>query len=306
MIALGTAGRAADMLRTALVHGQGGFMMRVMLARDRKPGLGAGGGGREGAGGPGEPARRDRRWVRLLMLLGLAGVLGAGAASAAAALGGTPHPVPGQLPRPAGIPVSISTRLANLMQLSALPRRAAPGFTLTDQNGRTMSLSGLRGKVVVLEFMDPHCTDICPIVSQEFVDAYHDLGPLASKVVFAAVNVNQYFRSVPAVATFSAEHELTMIPGWHFFTGSTAALSAVWRGYQVDVRAPNPSGDIVHNSPIYFIGRDGTERYLAVPEGSYNKPRFAYRTRGETGYLPAGQMTEWARGIAVLARGLAR
>lgn len=27
--------------------------------------------------------------------------------------------------------------------------------------------------------------------------------------------------------------------------------------------------------------------------------------RGETGYLPAGQLTDWARGIAVLARGLA-
>ena len=47
-----------------------------------------------------------------------------------------------------------------------------------------------RGKVVVLEFMDPHCTDIYPIVSQEFIDAYHDLGRAAGDVVFAAVNVN--------------------------------------------------------------------------------------------------------------------
>ena len=191
------------------------------------------------------------------------------------------------------------------MQLSALPRRPAPGFTLTDQDGRTVSLSSFRGKVVVLEFMDPHCTDICPIVSQEFVNAYHELGPLASKVVFAAVNVNQYFRSVHAVAAFSAEHELTIIPGWHFFTGPTAALSAVWRGYQVDVRAPDPSGDIIHNSAIYFIDRNGRERYLAVPQVSYAKPRFAYHMRGETGYLPADQMTDWARGIAMLARGLA-
>jgi protein SCO1 len=59
--------------------------------------------------------------------------------------------------------------------------RPALGFTLTDQDGRTLALSALRSKVVVLEFMDPHCTDICPIVSQEYVDAYRDLGALAAR-----------------------------------------------------------------------------------------------------------------------------
>src|SRR5207245_1341899 len=117
--------------------------------------------------------------------------------------------------RPSGIPASISTRLANLMSLSPLPRTPAPGFTLTDQAGRTMSMPAFRGKVVVLQFMDDHCTDICPIVAQEFVDAYRELGPLAGKVVFAAVNVNPYYRSVPAVATFSAEPPLTSIAGRH-------------------------------------------------------------------------------------------
>jgi cytochrome oxidase Cu insertion factor (SCO1/SenC/PrrC family) len=169
-----------------------------------------------------------------------------------------------------------------------------------------MTLASLRGKVVVLEFMDPHCTDICPIVSQEFVDAYHELGPLASKVVFAAVNVNQYFRSVKEMATFSAEHELTEIPGWHFFTGPTPALSAVWHNYNIDVSAPNPNGDIIHNSAIYFIDPAGRERYLASPMVSYTKPHFAYHTKNETGYLPAGQLTDWAHGIVLLVRTMIR
>jgi cytochrome oxidase Cu insertion factor (SCO1/SenC/PrrC family) len=64
--------------------------------------------------------------------------------------------------RASGIPASVSTSLANLMQLSPIPVTSAPGFTLTDQGGQTMSLAGLKGHVVVLEFMDPHCTDICP------------------------------------------------------------------------------------------------------------------------------------------------
>src|SRR5438045_4681219 len=123
-----------------------------------------------------------------------------------------------------GLPASVSTSLANLMQLSPVPVTSAPGFTLTDQGGQAMSLARLRGKVVVLEFMDPHCTDICPIVSQEFVDAYRHLGPTAAKVAFIAVNVNQYHKSVANMAAYSRHEGLNTIPGWHFFTGSVPAL----------------------------------------------------------------------------------
>ena len=65
-----------------------------------------------------------------------------------------------------------------------------------DQDGGALPLSRFRGQVVVLEFMDQHCTDICPLVSQEFIDTYHDLGRSGRDVVFAAVNVNQYFNRV--------------------------------------------------------------------------------------------------------------
>ena len=89
--------------------------------------------------------------------------------------------------RPSGIPAGVSTALAGLMKLAAVPVTSAPGFTLTDQAGHPVSVAGLRGRVAVLEFMDPHCTDICPIVSQEFIDAYRDLGDRAARVVFVAV-----------------------------------------------------------------------------------------------------------------------
>lgn len=154
--------------------------------------------------------------------------------------------------RPSGIPASVPTWTIDLMGLSPAPASTAPGFTLTDQDGRALPLSGFRGKVVMLEFMDPHCTDICPLVSQEFVDAYHDLGSSARNVVFVAVNVNQYFNQVQAVLAYSREHQLTSIPDWHFFTGPVTALRAVWREYDVEVEAPSPAADIVHTSIVYL------------------------------------------------------
>jgi cytochrome oxidase Cu insertion factor (SCO1/SenC/PrrC family) len=199
--------------------------------------------------------------------------------------------------RPSGIPASVSTSLADLMQLSPLPHRAAPGFTLTDQHGRTMSLSALRGKVVVLEFMDPHCVDICPIVSQEFVDAYHDLGRAAGKVVFAAINVNQYHASVAAMAGYSREHGLTAIPSWHFFTGPLPELRSAWHAYDIEVQAPSPNADIIHTSAVYFIGPTGQEMFVATP--------MADHTRKGSAFLPASQLAGWGHGIALLAGHLA-
>ncbi len=200
-------------------------------------------------------------------------------------------------PRPSGIPANVPTSLANEMLLTPLPRQQAPGFTLTDQAGRTMGLSALRGKVVVLEFMDPHCTDICPIVSQEFVDAYRHLGPTASKVAFIAVNVNQYHKSVANMAAYSRQEGLNTIPGWHFFTGSVPALKNVWRDYNIAVQAPNPDADILHTSAVYFIDPQGREAFLASPMVDH--------TKKGTAYLPAKQVSQWARGIALVARNLA-
>ncbi|MGH3231200.1 MAG: SCO family protein, partial [Streptosporangiaceae bacterium] len=203
-----------------------------------------------------------------------------------------------RMARPTGTPASVSDAQVNLMGLSPIPARPAPGFTLTDQDGRTLSLSSLRGKVVVLEFMDPHCTDICPIVSQEYVDAYHALGPLAGKVVFAAVNVNQYHAAVSDMMAYSREQRLNTIPGWHFLTGPVTDLRKAWDGYQIAVRAPSPDADIEHTSAVYFIDPAGRERFVAAP--------MADHTSSGASYLPAGQITAWGQGIAQVARVLAR
>jgi cytochrome oxidase Cu insertion factor (SCO1/SenC/PrrC family) len=242
-------------------------------------------------------AARSMRRLRMGIILGMAAVLLIGLSSYTAyVLKSEDNAAAGANLRPSGIPANISTSLANLMQLSPVPGARAPGFTLTDQNGHTMSLASLRGKVVVLEFMDPHCTDICPIVSQEFVAAYHQLGARASKVVFAAINVNQYHATVANMATFSNAQRLNTIPSWHFFTGPAPALETAWRNYNIEVEAPNPNADIIHTSAVYFIDAQGRERFLASPMVDH--------TANGTAYLPLAQLSGWAGGIARLATDL--
>lgn len=198
--------------------------------------------------------------------------------------------------RLSGLPSDVPTSTANLMALSPVPTTTAAAFTLTDQFGHTLSLRDFRGHAVVLEFMDTHCTDICPLVSEEFVDAYHDLGSQASHVTFIAINVNKFHAQVTDVAAFSRAHRLDTIPSWHFFTGSLHDLQATWRKYGVDVIAPSPTADVIHSSYVYFIDPQGRERYIGDPTDDH--------TAAGTAYLPANQITAWGKGIADVARSL--
>jgi cytochrome oxidase Cu insertion factor (SCO1/SenC/PrrC family) len=243
------------------------------------------------APGPGRPSGPPGR---ILVLGAIAVVVTVAVAVAAFMVASKPDAA---APRPSGLPASVPSSLANEMLLTPLPHQRAPGFALTDQAGRTMTLSALRGKVVVLQFMDPHCTDICPIVSQEFVSAYHKLGPAARHVVFAAINVNQYHASVANMAAYSRREGLNTIPSWHFFTGPVPALKTAWRDYNIAVEAPNPDADIVHTSALYFIDAQGREAFLASPMVDH--------TKKGTAYLPARQIAQWATGIALVAHHLA-
>jgi cytochrome oxidase Cu insertion factor (SCO1/SenC/PrrC family) len=213
------------------------------------------------------------------------------AAPAASPAGTSTAPV-----RATGIPDTVSTSVADLMGLSPVPTTAAPPFTLTDQAGRTVSLESLRGHPVVLEFMDPNCVDICPIVSQEFVDAAKDLGPAGRDVVFLGINVNPFHTDVASMATYSKAHGLDAVATWHFLTGPSSDLAPVWGDYNVTVSAPNPSADVIHTSVVYFIDPAGQERYVAFP-------MVDHKADGSS-YLPVDQTASWGRGIALVARSM--
>jgi cytochrome oxidase Cu insertion factor (SCO1/SenC/PrrC family) len=61
-------------------------------------------------------------------------------------------------------PVPAPIRLMSLDPHNAQSSFRAPGFTLTDQRDRPVSLSSLRGKAAVLVFFDNHCHELCPAV----------------------------------------------------------------------------------------------------------------------------------------------
>ena len=136
----------------------------------------------------------------------------------------------------------------------------APGFLLTDQDGRTVSLASLRGKVVLMTFLDPVCTTDCPIIAQEFKQAGQMLGAQAGHVELVAVVANPTYRSTAFTRAFDRQEGLTTVPNWRYLTGSLGQLGEVWRHYGVTV-ANLPAGAMsAHNDLAVIIDPAGRIR----------------------------------------------
>ncbi|MEJ2010298.1 MAG: SCO family protein [Acidobacteriota bacterium] len=144
----------------------------------------------------------------------------------------------------------------------------APGFVLRDQKDRLTSLAQFRGRVVVLTFIDPECTQLCPLTTKSMVDALKILGPAAaSQVQLLGIDANPAKTQVSDVAAYTREHELQ--GRWRFLTGSEAQLESVWHHYHVYVAEKKNSDDVVHEAVVFVIGPEGHESAVYSTPMSY-------------------------------------
>ena len=143
---------------------------------------------------------------------------------------------------------------------------AAPGFSLTDQFGKRVSLSSLRGKVVVLSFNDPECTTICPLTTTAMLHAKALLGPAASGVELVGIGANPEATEVKWVRDYSKAHG--MLHKWRFLTGSLPELKRVWRAYGIE--AAVVKGLIDHTPATYVIDSRGRLSRLYLTQMSYS------------------------------------
>jgi protein SCO1/2 len=131
----------------------------------------------------------------------------------------------------------------------------APDFALRNQNGRLVTLRGLRGKVVALSPMYTICRDTCPLIAQQIKAAILDLPARERRgVVALALSVD------PAHDTRArAKHFLVSRHVDHyldFLLGSPSELRPIWRAYGFAPQTVTHE----HNSYVVLIDRRGFQR----------------------------------------------
>ncbi len=151
------------------------------------------------------------------------------------------------------------------------PPAPAADFSLTDQSGREVSLSSLRGKPVALTFIYTNCPDACPVIASNMHAAYLQLGSQAKNVALVAVTVDPERDNVEQILKFSQDRGLA--DEWLFFTGARPQLEQVWQSYGILAQTTNAQGtptapsatnpDLVeHSAPIFLIDKHGNVRGL--------------------------------------------
>jgi cytochrome oxidase Cu insertion factor (SCO1/SenC/PrrC family) len=141
----------------------------------------------------------------------------------------------------------------------------APDFRLTDQNGVPVALAALRGRPVLVTFIDPLCRNYCPIEAQRLNDVVRAF-PQASKPVIVAVSVNIYGNAHATLMQDARKWKL--VPEWRWATGRPAALKSVWNAYHVEVLTQTKTlagvtvHTIAHTEGAYLIDARGYQRAL--------------------------------------------
>jgi protein SCO1/2 len=145
-------------------------------------------------------------------------------------------------------------------QSSGLPRIGpAPALTLTSQDGAALSLSDLRGKVVLVTFIYTSCTDTCPLLTGKMASLQEKLGTdFGSRVQFLSVTVDPE-RDTPDVLRAYGQRFQANPAGWAFLTGTPDQVSAVTGAYGIFVRK-RPTGDVDHSFLTSLVDQSGTLR----------------------------------------------
>jgi cytochrome oxidase Cu insertion factor (SCO1/SenC/PrrC family) len=166
-----------------------------------------------------------------------------------------------------GIAIGLAAALVHRSQGSAAqpsPLRAqitwpagakpAPGLALRDQSGATISLQSLRGRVVLLTFLDSRCTRECPIEGHVLRDVFRRMQ--GASAVALVVSVDPWADTPASARTFAARAGWS--GNWQWLLGDKAALAPVWRAYNIAVK--RTPGDILHSTALYLIDPAGDLR----------------------------------------------
>jgi protein SCO1/2 len=145
----------------------------------------------------------------------------------------------------------------------------APDFTLTNQDGDTISMRDFRGQPVIVTFLYTHCEDTCPVQAQTIRGALDDLG---EDVPAIAISVDPPNDTPESARAFLAEQRA--LGRIDFVLGSRAELKPVWDDYGIQPQTVTEE----HNARFTLVDERGFQR-VGYPGFAATSERIAHDIR---------------------------
>jgi protein SCO1/2 len=144
--------------------------------------------------------------------------------------------------------------------------RAVPEFSLTDQNGQTVTKADLRGKIWIADFIFTRCAGPCPLMTARMLEMQKALVK-TPEVKLVSVTVDPEY-DTPEVLKAYAEANFADPERWKFLTGDKAVIEKlVTEGFMQHLS--EEGGEPVHGTMFLIVDGNGmvrSARMLEDPE----------------------------------------
>jgi len=140
---------------------------------------------------------------------------------------------------------------------------ALPDAAYIDQSGKSLHLTGFRGRTLVIGFIYTNCADQCPLLTAKFGSLAAQVPPHRFELLEISVDPE---RDTPAaIANFARAHGVHG-DDWRILTGNAGAFDAVAAPLGVSV-IKDPNGELLHSERTIIVGPDGRIAYVIDAAG---------------------------------------
>jgi protein SCO1/2 len=144
-------------------------------------------------------------------------------------------------------------------------------FEFMNQNEQTVSLSDLRGKVWIADFIFTYCETICPTMTANMAELQKRLKSAGAEAELISFSVDPE-RDDPAVLRGYLEKFNADFTSWNALTGYPVEeiKSFVLRSFRAPISKDTASGQMIHGPFFYLV--DQTGMVVAKYDGMSSKP----------------------------------
>jgi protein SCO1 len=157
--------------------------------------------------------------------------------------------------------------ISDVAEVTSKVTHQIDNFSLTDQDGKSVTEKDIEGKIHVANFIFTSCSSICPKMTnhmKKVSDAFHG----ASDVILLSYSVTPWIDSVEMLNTYANEKKIDS-KNWHLLTGSRAQIYTLARqSYfaEEDLGFTRDSTEFLHTE--HFLLVDKTKRIRGIYNGT--------------------------------------
>jgi cytochrome oxidase Cu insertion factor (SCO1/SenC/PrrC family) len=130
-----------------------------------------------------------------------------------------------------------------------------PTFTLSEWNGKRVDARSLRGKVVLVTFLETKCREACPIIADQIGMGLERLRASERSRVYAlAISTHPRHDTPSSVREFLRVHRVS--GRLHYLIGTEARLRPVWRAFHIFAALDSGDAD-THSAPVRIFNANG-------------------------------------------------